>query len=432
MISLKKFLNSDRVRRLSGEGFWVVAGQAVAVIGSLMLVRVLTEYLNPEEYGKLALALTLGVLVCQVAFAGAVPGIMRFYANAVEKEDVTGYLVASRKMMLLGTVATFSLGACVLIGLMIAGKGNWLGIVVLAIIFLSLSSYNTTLSAIQNAARQRKLVALHDGFGAWLKIALAVILIVFFGGSAEVVVVAYLLAVLLILISQSVFIRRLIPFNLSKESNHREWMVRIWLYSKPFVFINIFTWMQSSSDRWALEVMVSTNEVGLYAVLMQLGYAPVLILAGLMTTMIGPIFFQRSGNVLDSSRNKSVHKMAWRLTIFTLLLTVLAWLFTYIFHGWIFQLLVAPEYRSVSYLLPWMVLAGGIFSSGQVLSLKLMSDLKTQAMLWPKIITAVIGVLLSFTGAYVAGLEGVVFAAVSFSIIHLIWLALMSENKNDS
>jgi len=157
-------------------------------------------------------------------------------------------------------------------------------------------------------------------------------------------------------------------------------------------------------------------------VLIQLGYTPIAMVVGLMTNLIGPIMFQRSGDTADSSRNVGVHKRAWQMTAIALLSTLLACLFAYLFHDWIFRLLVAAQYRSVSYLLPWMILAGGLFSAGQVLSLKLMSDLNTKALLWPKIVTSLVGALLSFVGAYFAGVTGVVFGAVAFSVLHLVWL----------
>lgn len=47
------------------------------------------------------------------------------------------------------------------------------------------------------------------------------------------------------------------------------------------------------------------------------------------------------------------------------------------FHGWIFQLLVAEPYRSMSRWLPWMILAGGLFAAGQILALKQMAEMKT-------------------------------------------------------
>lgn len=398
------------------------------MLGALVLVRVLTEHLDPAEYGRLALTLTLGTLICQMAFSGSMPGIMRYYAIAAEKGEVTEYLIDAKRMMVYGTVIAIALSMFLLAGVLVLGKADWLGLTAISIMFAILGSYNATLNMIQNAARQRQVVSLHGSLDAWLKVLFAFGLLSWLGSSGEVAVFGYVLSLLIILASQVVFIRRLIPQRSTViDKQNSKWSGQIWHYSKSFVFINIFTWIQATSDRWALELYATTQDVGFYTVLLQLGYTPIMILSSLVTTFVGPIFFQRSGDASEPLRNSGVHRLAWQLTCSTLAATVSATLLAFLLHNWIFRLLVATEYHSASYLLPWMVFAGGLFSAGQILSLKLMSDLNTKALVWPKIVTAITGTLFSFIGAYIAGLEGVVVAAVAFAAFHMVWLGLLTR-----
>jgi O-antigen/teichoic acid export membrane protein len=88
----------------------------------------------------------------------------------------------------------------------------------------------------------------------------------------------------------------------------------------------------------------------------------------------------------------------------------------------IFTILVAPEYRSVSWLLPGMVLAGALFATGQFGSLSLMIEKTTKKLIAPKIITAIIGVCLNVIGAKIAGIIGVVAANIAFSSLYLLWV----------
>ena len=200
----------------------------------------------------------------------------------------------------------------------------------------------------------------------------------------------------------------------------------MWAYSWPVSTWGIFTWLQQSTDRWALEGFATTQDVGLYAVLYQLGYAPIAIVTGLAASFLGPILYQRSGNATDHARNTNVHRLVWRITFFCMALTLIAFVLALCLHGWIFRLLVATDYRSASYLLPWMVLAGGIFSAGQMLTLKMMSELKSKAIMWVKIGTAILGVLFNLYGASVAGVAGVAMAAAAFSAIYFVWIFLLS------
>ena len=417
---------SESFKRFAQEGVWVLLGQVTTVVASLVLVRVLTGHLDPAQYGQLALALTLGTLVGQVAFSGVMPGLMRYYTVAKEHDEIKKYLLVCLRLVGYGTAAAIGLSTLLLMGLSVVNKANMTALTCFAIIFTLLVSYSSALNTIQNAARQRKVVAVHSSLDAWLRVLFAVWFLAWLGGSAVVVITAYIASLLLVLSLQIMFIKRLIPSQQKNEKKANLWATQIWQYSKPFVYINAFTWIQASSDRWALDTFASPQDVGLYAALFQLGYTPVMTISGLMITLVGPIFFEQSGDGMDSVKNTEMHRAVWQIVGVSLLTTFLVSFFGYLFHGWIFEILVAPQYHSVSYLLPWVILAGGIFSAGQVLSLKLMSDMNTQALIWPKIVTSLVAALLSFYGAYVEGLTGVVYAGVIFSVAHLGWLSWLS------
>lgn len=422
-------ITTARFQRLAKEGAWIGAGQAATVVGALVLVRVLTEYLDPEQYGELALGLTIAGLVNQVVMGGVAAGIGRFYAIAAEQKDLVGYLGGSRRLLGAATLAVALIGVVLLGGMFWLGNSQWMALAAAALAFSVLSGYNTSLSGIQNAARQRALVAFHSGLDAWLKILLAVGVMVWLGRSSAAVVIGYALSSLLVTGSQFVFLRRLNqPEATRKRATAEGWERRIWAYSWPFSAWGLFTWAQQASDRWALQTFVSTQEVGMYAVVFQLGYVPIGLAATMAMNFLGPILYQRSGTATDQSRNTQVHRIAWRITLVGLLMTVLAFGFTYMLHEWIFRLLVDAQYHSVSPVLPWMVLAGGVFAAGQMLALKLMSDMKSTAMTAAKIVTAILGVVLNLYGAAQFGLYGVVAALVAFSSFYFLWMAWLAQH----
>lgn len=167
---MKKKLNSERYFRLAREGGWIVAGQMATVLGTLALVRVLTEHLDPAQYGQLALGLTVAGLANQIVMGGVGSGIGRFYAIAAEKLDLGGYLRASLTLMAYATLAVVIIGLVLMVGLVGLGYSQWMGLVAAVLVFSVLSGYSSTLSGIQNAARQRSIVAFHNGSDAWLKI----------------------------------------------------------------------------------------------------------------------------------------------------------------------------------------------------------------------------------------------------------------------
>ena len=419
-------LSITRFKRLANEGSWIVVGQIAAVLGGLVLVRVLTEHLEPEQYGQLALGLTIAAFFNQVVFGSVSNGIVRFYSIATEKNDLPGYLQTSCRMMGYATAFVVAITLVLIIGLLWLGYSKWIGFTVAVLAFSVFSSYNTSLGEIQNAARQRFVAAFHISLDAWLKILLAVGVMLWLGSFSTAVVLAYALSSFLVTGSQLIFLRRLTRIEVTATRGCENWGRHFWLYSWPFATWGAFVWVQQVSDRWALEIFSTTHEIGLYAVLFQLGYSPIGLILGMAMTFLAPILYQHSGSAVDNTRNISVHYISWRITIAALFITALAVVFAYLWHGWIFQILVDSNYHSVSYLLPWVVLAGGIFSASQMLVLKLQSEMKHSTMITAKIITSIIGVVLNYYGASSFGLQGVVAALLAFSVITFVWVSWLA------
>ena len=226
--------------------------------------------------------------------------------------------------------------------------------------------------------------------------------------------------------SQWYFLRRAIPYSGGISVDSSSWLKQIWRFSLPFMTWGVFTWLQTSSDRWFLGAFAGAENVGLYAVLFQLGYTPVAMVTGMMVDFFSPVLYLRSGDASDLERNRNVHRLVWLITSSCLVLTVLFVLIAFGLHEFIFRHLVAVNYRHASNLLPFLVLAGGLFATGQVLSLKLLSELRSHSLIRVKIITASLGVVLNYVGASLAGLGGIVAAIVAFGAIYLVWMIILT------
>jgi O-antigen/teichoic acid export membrane protein len=376
--------------------------------------------------------MTLVTLVNQTVLGPMGNGVTRFYAPAVERGDLGGYLNAVRRLVLSATGIILLLMLFVVAGLLIAGRTDWIAIAIAALIFAILSGYKSILSGIQNAARQRSIVALHQGMESWARFLVAAGLLLWLGATSTVAMVGYAMAVILVLGSQYVYFRKIVSKNVNQADKEQRWREQIWTYSWPFASWGIFYWAQSASDRWALELFATTQEVGLYAVLFQLGYYPISMATGMAVRFLAPIFYQRAGDASDSRRNANVNSLSWRLTGLALGVTGVAFLAALLFHAQIFLIFVAKEYGPVSHLLPWMLLAGGVFAAGQTIALNLMSQMKTHTMMAAKIITALLGVTFNFAGAYWFGIEGIVIAGVLFSVSYFFWMVVLSKKAGES
>ena len=418
-------LTSKRFQRLGREFLWIASGQAAATLGALVGIRLLTAVLPLDIYGELALGMTLVILVNQIVFTPPAVAGLRFFAAAREAYELANFLAALRRLLAkaTGVVLILALGTCLV--LLLTGHVHWLWLGIAAFGFALLFGYNAVLDNIQNAALQRPVVAWHQALASWGRFLAAAGMVLWLGATSTMAMLGYVLATVLVLLSQCWFFRRtLLPTN-SRVSHGtaatRHWEAQMLAYSWPFAMSGVFTWAQIASDRWALQVFASTREVGLYAALYQLGYYPITILTGLMMQLVMPILFQRAGNASDAARMLEVHTLTRRLTMTTLLLTGAATWLAFVLHRVVFTWLVAPEYRAISWLLPGMVLAGGLFATGQCAIISLLSSTETRSLLALKIVTASVGVLLNMWGAAQWGVMGVVGAGVMFSTVYMLW-----------
>jgi len=421
-----------RFQKLGREFFWVGLGQGLAALGGVVGVRLLTNVLDPTSYGELALGMTIATLVQQLALGPLSGAFLRFFAPAQEANQLGAYLQGVRVLLGRVTIILLAVGGLFSLGLWAFGHVEWLALVLAALIFSLLSSYNAALNGMQNAARQRVIVAWHQGLGQWLRFLMAVALVAVLGAFSSVAMMGYALAFVVVLGSQLLFFRRkILPLSTSQPvvepDDVEDWTRKMRGYAWPFATWGLFTWVQMSSDRWALQTFGVTSDVGLYAVIYQLGYYPITLLSGLIVQLVAPILFDRAGDGSDLVRLNHTHRLSGVLVLVAALLTVLGTILAFLLHTPIFLLLAAPEYRGVSSLLPWMVLSGGLFASGQIAVLSILSGVNSRGLVVPKIVTALLGITLNFIGAYWFGLRGVVFANVTFSLVYLVWILYLAR-----
>ncbi|CAN5785875.1 hypothetical protein BH24ACI5_BH24ACI5_16810 [soil metagenome] len=138
---------------------------------------------------------------------------------------------------------------------------------------------------------------------------------------------------------------------------------------------------------------------------------------GILSKFLAPVIFSRAGAGENASRLDEARRMGRFLVASALSLTLLATVVAALAHEQVFALLVAPEYRGVSWLLPLQVLGSGLFAASQAASMLSMLAANSRALLTPKIASAVLGTGLNVLAAWQYGLTGVVYAGVLYGAI---------------
>src|SRR5437867_11410704 len=178
-----------RLRRLGHEVFWVGLGQAAGALGGIVGVKMLTHALPPAAYGELALGMAVAMLVQHTVLVPPIVASFRFFTSSQASNELRAYLHGIRQLLTQSTVIVLAVVCALSIGLWISGHVEWLELAVAALLFALFSGYSAVLDGMQNAARQRVVVAWHDGLATWLRFTTAVALIGVLGTYSRVAVV---------------------------------------------------------------------------------------------------------------------------------------------------------------------------------------------------------------------------------------------------
>jgi len=415
-----------RFRRIGFEALAVGTGQAVGAAGSVVGVRILTELLPPGEYGRLALAMTVGTLGLQTLLAPLATSALRFYPPAVEAGDVRGFLNAVRKLLTEASGIVAAIMIVTVAALALVGRVSWIAVAVASFVFTLLVGAASVADGIQNAARHRVVASSHSGLAPWLRV-LAAVLIIHLASSATsaAAMTGYAAASAIILTSQFYFIRRqILPLATDRAPEDQRWYTAILRNSWPFATWGIFTWAQMASDRWALGIFANATEVGYYAVIYQLGFYPILTASMLVSQVLAPILFARAGDATDAKRVEHAVRLNARLTLMMIVFALAGAVVMIWIHPLIGRLLLASEYRGVTHYLPWVVLSGGLFATGQIAALFFMINNRPSALALPKIVTAIAGIAMNFAGAKWFGIAGVIGATLLFGVFFGSWVSI--------
>lgn len=425
------FLKSHQ--SLSKEFVFVGLGQGAAVLAGLIGVRLMTGYLSPQSYGEISLVLTFTTLAQQLVVGPFSGAILRFFSVAKERNELNQFFEGVNVLINWTIVGIWIIGGVFSLIALVTGFQHRIVLLLVTVLYSVLFSLNVFFDNIQNADRQRLVVAWHQGVGQWLRYGLTICVFLLIGVSSTSALVGFTITSFLISISQIFFLRRklnytwMIPFLSGAQAKTNRWASQLLHYSSPFMIWGLFTWAQQVSDRWALEEFQSTQFVGYYTVLYQLGYFPITLLNSILVQFLTPIFFQKAGDGMDQSRVYYTTKLTQKLVLSGLCLTIIAALGTTFLSKLIFQVLVAPEYFSVHTYLPLMVLSGGIFATAQIFAMIPLNENKPHKLIAPKIITAVIAVILNFMGAWRYGFVGVMIGGLIFAVLYFLWVFWISR-----
>ena len=417
------------------EAFWVGFGLISGVLALFAGTRFLTRLMATDEYGRLALAISLSTLAVMVFGDPVGRTAVRFYSLWCRAGKPRGFMQNLGKSLVRSTAG---IGLCCILAILYrhyfhAVTGTFL--ILVTGFFAVLLVFNRVAMGLEDAARERRFRGVLQGGFEILRFASAIGLIaVFTLPAAETVLTGFVLAGILVVIVHGIFLYRLFHRDQAKIKGPAlpdgdMDIARMRSFQSPLVVSSICVWLVMMAERWALQYFGNPEDVGGYAAVYQLAFIPMLLVSNFMVLLIEPVLYQvvePGGKTASSGQRQRINNYAvLGIMTFSVFLSVLLF-FTYPMAG---TFLLGVEFRAYSWMFPWLFLAGGCFAAARQLLLKFSYDMRTDllAVIWG--VVAAAAVTAYTAGAFYWQVKGILAAVVGVNAALLVFSVVL-VNKN--
>jgi O-antigen/teichoic acid export membrane protein len=400
------------VKRQLTEVAWVVAGQTATALGTLVGVRILTQFLSPEGYGVVSLAAGLSVLAINLVAAPITQAAIHFYPGVVAAGSASELLAAVLRCY--RTMAPWIMVTALVGGgaYLFWGHGSPALIVVLALLFASDCWRSANLSLL-NAARRQQRYGLWMAADAWSRPLAASLVVVLVSQSPVLVLASYLVVsvCLLVTFSHGLWPREGVPTPAAERAQDLD--TRMWAYALPLVPLGIISWASTLGDRYVIGGLLGVADAGIYAAAYGLSSTPFMILNGMAEQALRPIY-QTAVTRGDPARSRRI------LAIWLAVVSGAGLIGVAVFvagHDLLANLFVGKQYRSGASLMPWIGAGYAIRATSYVFERVCHAYGKTRRVLAIQICAVVATFALTPAGVITFGLKGAAMAVpVYFSV----------------
>jgi len=410
------FLYVWKKRHFLNQLSWAAFGQIATAIGLLVGIRFLTEYVPPDVYGNVTLLLGVTSFVYSLYSLPLFQATIRFFPDAQISDKVSLLRYTIFKLANTAMVCTsimFVIGG--LAYSFFTGGGWWLGALLAAIVVVDVIKILET--GLLNAARKQREFAFWNAAEIWGRPLCAVILANCFHVSASLILIGYFSASALILCC---FSRRVQPErerSFAGNDRHRIMLEDIYRYALPLAPSALVSGINAFSDRYIIGGFMGFEQVGIYAAASSLMLRPFVIACAIVEQSVRPIYFDSVAS--DDTRSKDIFSK-WILV--ALSICVVGIIIVAVFRHEIVRIVLAPKYRSIADLLPWLALGYACYSICFIYENVFYAYKKTKIILKINILIAIITVLITIIMTYKYRLFG---AALSVLIVNCFKLMVL-------
>lgn len=409
-------------RSLLSDGMWLSSLQALAALGQLAGIRLLTQILSPRIFGEFSLLLGIVALIAAGIANPTMQAMLRYYPEY--RLDGKGELVKTVALRQLVKLLIWA-SPVVLVGMVTTLIFGWIGAteIGLLVCLVVVEILRLQSNALLNASSAHRAYGVWAVADAWGRPLLAWLLVSVMGTSLVVILAGYLFASLCTWLIMKRFVpseeREITP--LSEQSALAR---RFWKYTLPLLPLGILGWVSGMADRFMIGAFLSPADVGLYVAIYGLASRPMLMFGSIVENIIRPAY--QTSLVRGEMRTAHGYLIKWVVLI--LLGSTVAFVLACFGHHWLAYILLGKNYRTVSFLLPWLMGGYALLILSHIANTVCYANEATRNVLFIEASSAILAVAFGYLCIKIGGLKGAAQAVPLYYGVQLIVSFLFARN----
>lgn len=402
-------------------------GNIITTLLSVFMVKLLTNKLTVSDYGHYSLIMSFVSLPLMVAFA---PLSAAIYPFIQKRKNINRYFNFQNDIFELFYLINIIMLLCASIAILLAYFFHNLNLVIvenimLAILFSSTMGAVNILDTFSLANTNVRDFVVFPIINSTLKIVLVIILFkVDISPEGLVLLFSVLQSVLFVFeykfLKKNKTINKISFPEIKKIIDFSEEKKEVVKYSLNFFTWGVFAWAQGFFDKWMLNQFATKNDIAVYSVYFQYGFFPFTVISSIFSQYITPRYFSC---VQDKEELKIFMISFLKANIIFFISALLVIPFVSIFISpTLITLLTNSKYLIYIDYFPYVVIAGCFFGFGQILTVPLLSSELVNVIKLPKILSAVLSLLLL---ALLIPRHGVLGILISLMISNFIYFIIL-------
>jgi O-antigen/teichoic acid export membrane protein len=416
--------NQDVATRLHVDFLSLGFTQALAALGQIIGVRLLTEAVSPAVFGEVTLVVGMSMLATSVLVNPTMQALLRYYPEYAQTGDASPVERTALRQIIRASAYAIPLSAPLAIVGVAAGWVN-VGVLVLLFILTTVDGMRLLRTTVMNASRQHHRYGVWQIGEAWGRPLLAYGATIWLGVHAEIVLGAFIVTSLVLYGVMGLLPDSRSTATPSREFNESDLLRKFQTYGWPLIPLGLVGWISGMADRYMIGGMLSAQNVGMYAAAYGLASRPMLMLSTMAETAVRPLYY--SAIACQDLPGGRKYLLAWFAVVASA--GTAACMFFALFHQQIADLLLGPDFREASYLMPWIAAGYGLLALYHISARVCLGHDAPQAVTVTEAAGALLAIVIGFIFIQAYGLWGAAVAVPIYYGVQLIgsvWLAVRS------